>query len=84
MMEEVALCDRGVVAPIFAAHVVKSTRAAFEDSAAQEDPDTKPLPVLAALRFLAAARQERRLDQALHEAHRFVVHGKVPRRRSER
>lgn len=64
-----------VVRPIYAAHALKQTRAAFEDAEALGTMR----PVAALVRFLAAPRQERRTGQLVSDAIRLVRDGATPR-----
>jgi nitrite reductase/ring-hydroxylating ferredoxin subunit len=78
-----ALCDaledwcltRGATRPIFLAHQVKTLRAARAEVAR-----VGITPLLGTVRFLAAPVQERGAPQAVHEAERFLLEGKVPRK----
>lgn len=70
---------RGGVQPIFQAHALKTTLAAFEAHDAMDAHWDREAPVRACVRFLAAPPQEMSLPQRTHEAARFVGHGEIPR-----
>ena len=61
--------------PIFIAHGIKQTVAAFDDYRATSDP----ICVLALVRFLASPKRERRIARLSGEAERFVRTGAVPK-----
>jgi len=61
--------------PIFIAHGIKQTVAAFDDYRATGEP----ICVLALVRFLASPKRERRVARLAGEAERFVKTGAVPK-----
>ena len=65
--------------PIVFTHVIKTAMAAFEECTAHHTPRFALKPLWAAVRFLASPIQERPSRRLVHEAHRFVVEGRVPR-----
>lgn len=68
------------VRPIFVAHALKTTMAAFEEyEALQGDPD-HAVPVLAVVRFLASPLVERRVAATVRGSLRRVVDGVMPRK----
>lgn len=77
-VEELPLRDL-YTRPIIVAHVIKTTRVAFEVSARLQGTPWVELPLLALVRFAAAPLRERPVAQLVHEAERLVVDGKVPR-----
>ena len=68
------------VLPIFTAHAIKTTVAAFEEHAALDGDPDRDVPVLAAVRFLASPVRENDLHATVEAALRWVVDGKVPRK----
>lgn len=78
-LEDLSLGDHGT-RPIFVAHFLKTSVAAFEEwDALAGDPDRDLLP-LAAVRFLATPIAERRVASLTEDAIRFVRDGRPPRR----
>jgi nitrite reductase/ring-hydroxylating ferredoxin subunit len=74
-----ALHDGLTAVPIQSAHRVKTWLAAHDESRSLDgEPDWARLPLAACARYLAAPRQERRLQQRLHEARRLILNGDVP------
>ena len=78
-LEDLCLQDRFVL-PIFAAHAIKTTVAAFAEHAALAGHPDRDVPVLAAIRFLAAPVRERDLHATVRSSLRWVMEGKVPRK----
>ena len=68
------LSDR-LVRPVYVAHAIKQVVAAHDDALALGSP----LPMQAAVRFLACRHQERRVSRSVFNAIELVAHGKVPR-----
>lgn len=66
--------------PIFAAHLIKTCLASFDESRRIGRDSWKTMPVLAFINFAASPVRERQLARLVHEAVRFVDHGKVPRK----
>jgi hypothetical protein len=76
---ELCLCDP-LVRPIFVAHALKTTTAAFEEyDALAESPD-RELALLSAVRFLASPMRERRVHASVATSIRWVAEGVVPRK----
>ncbi len=78
LMEE-ALGD-DTVRPVVVAHRLKTTLAAWDEYRAMASSPHHPLLLLAVVRLGALGVKERRVGRVTHEALRFVVHGKVPKR----
>lgn len=76
-LEDLCLADP-LTRPIVVAHAIKTCVAAFDEHRDMVGP-RRGLPVLAVVRLLASPIVERRVARAVHEAVRFVVHGKVPK-----
>lgn len=68
------------VRPIFAAHHIKTTAAAFLESAELEGEPGWEKPALAAVRLLAGPLRESAVERQVVDARGFVEEGRVPRR----
>ncbi len=78
-LEELCLADRYVL-PIFTAHAIKTTLAATEEAAALQGHPDRNVPLLAAVRFLAAPVRERILQADVRTTLAWIVEGRVPRK----
>lgn len=78
-----ALQDRAIsdpaTRPIFVAHHIKTTVAAFDRYEALTGDPAQGLPLLAAVRFLASPAVERRMMRSVHEAVQLISEGRTPR-----
>jgi hypothetical protein len=77
-LEDLAL-DDAATRPIVVTHLIKTTRAAAEETERIADPALAARPLIAVVRWLASPVRERRVRRVVHEAIRFVVDGKVPK-----
>jgi nitrite reductase/ring-hydroxylating ferredoxin subunit len=78
-LEALPLGDR-LTRPIVIAHAFKNTRAAFDDHEALGDDVDAVKPVLAVVRWLATAQDERFLARLVREARDFVLAARPPHR----
>ncbi len=75
IFEDLALHDH-LTRPAVVVHLIKTTAAVFAEYE-RRPGDARPLAALA--RLAAGPIRERFIGQRVHEAVRFIVHGKVPR-----
>ncbi len=75
--EDLALADVAT-RPIVVTHMIKTCRAAFDEQC----HGGNTLAIVAVARWFALPGRERQVARAAHEAVRFVVHGKVPKKLS--
>jgi nitrite reductase/ring-hydroxylating ferredoxin subunit len=80
-LDDLTLGEHGT-RPIIVAHYVKMVAAAFLERAALGPDPARDLPVLAAVRFMAAPLAERRLRGLAEQALSFVAEGRTPGRRT--
>ena len=78
-LEDLSLGDHGT-RPIFIAHFLKTTVAAFDDWATLPNEPDRDLLLLAVVRFLASPIAERGVASATEDAIRFVRDGIPPQR----
>jgi hypothetical protein len=78
-LEDLCLKDP-LVRPIFMAHGVKTTVAAFEEHEAMQGQPDREWPVLAAVRFLASPVVERQVHRTVRTSIRWVADGVTPRK----
>ena len=76
---EALMLEDPVTRPIVVAHVIKTTRVAFDDARMLSPPSNRTA-VFALVRLLASPLKERRVRRAVHEAIRFLDEGKPPKR----
>jgi len=81
-LEDLCLQDPAV-RPIVVVHVLKTLLAAFDARDALGEDPRRDLPVLATVRFLASPVRERRVHEQVHRALDWVVHGRIPRKRTQ-
>ena len=72
--------DANLVRPIFRVHAIKTLLAAVEEAQALGTHHRRSLPLLAAVRFLAAHIHEGRSHSAAHAASEWVEHGRMIRK----
>jgi hypothetical protein len=78
------LCLAGpLVRPIVVAHAIKTSVAAFEETAALAGHPDRAWPLLATVRFLASPIVERRVHEAVGTSIRWVAEGIMPRKLSQ-
>jgi len=78
------LCLAGpLVRPIVVAHAIKTSVAAFEETAALAGHPDRAWPLLATVRFLSSPIVERRVDEAVGTSIRWVAEGIMPRKLSQ-
>jgi hypothetical protein len=79
MLRRVAV-ESQLVRPIFRVHAIKTMLAGIEETLALGDDAQRALPLLAAVRFVAAPVQERRTESAAYAAAEWVQHGRMIRK----
>ncbi|MAB81187.1 MAG: hypothetical protein CMJ89_17720 [Planctomycetes bacterium] len=72
-----------LVLPIVVAHAIKTSVAAFEETAALAGHPDRAWPLLATVRFLASPIVERRVHEAVGTSIRWVAEGIMPRKLSQ-
>ncbi len=80
-LDQLVVADLAV-RPIFAAHIIKTTRVGLDEYARLAEHPMRRVLVLATVRFLAERYHERPLAGASHDAVRLVAHGRLPKRLS--